>query len=121
MQFDHLSLSRLRKATPITDSGAQRRQESSACVIVMMPLPERSTVHNFAETPIASDVPRARVPTRESLVVLTRDKALVETLRALGSEHNIVIVAGESDLAGELVGKNMGVAIIDAASLASPV
>ena len=87
----------------------------------MMPLSEQSTVHNFAGTPVASDVPRAPVPTRESLVVLTRDKALVETLKVLGSEHNIVTVDAESDLAGELVGKQMGVAIIDASSLASPV
>jgi TonB family protein len=87
----------------------------------MMPLSEQSTVHNFAGTPVATDVPRAQVPTRESLVVLTRDKALVETLKALGSEHNIVTVDAESDLAGELVGKHMGVAIIDASSLASPV
>src|ERR1700744_5237997 len=87
----------------------------------MMPLSEQSTVHNFAEAPVASDVPRAPVPTRESLVVLTRDQALVETLKVLGSEHNIVTVDAESDLAGELVGKQMGVAIIDASSLASPV
>ncbi len=53
--------------------------------------------------------------------MLTRDKALVETLKVLGSEHNIVTVDAESDLAGELVGKQMGVAIIDASSLASPV
>jgi TonB family protein len=87
----------------------------------MMPLSEQSTVHNFAGTPVASDAPRAPVPTTESLVVLTRDEALVETLKVLGSEHNIVTVDAESDLAGELVGKQMGVAIIDASSLASPV
>jgi len=93
----------------------------------MMPISEQSTVHNFARTPIASGVPGTQGPTlqpapaRESLVVLTRDKALVETLKALGSEHNVVIVDAESDLAGELVGKHMGVAIIDASSLASPV
>jgi TonB family protein len=53
--------------------------------------------------------------------VLTRDAALVETLKALGSEHTVVTVAAESDLAGELVGKHMGVAIIDASSLATAV
>ena len=87
----------------------------------MMPLSEQPTVHNFAGTPVAADVPRTQVPTRESLVVLTRDKALVETLKAVGSEHTLVTVDVESDLAGELVGKQMGVAIIDASSLASPV
>ena len=61
-------------------------------------------------------MPRERVPTGESLVVLTRDEALVETLKVLGSEHNIVTVDAESDLAGELVGRQMGVAIIDAAA-----
>ena len=73
-------------------------------------------MQNFAGTPIVSDMPRERVPTGESLVVLTRDEALVETLKVLGSEHNIVTVDAESDLAGELVGRQMGVAIIDAAA-----
>ena len=77
-------------------------------------------MHNFAETPVVSDEPRAQVPTGESLVVLTRDPALAETLKVLGSEHDIVTVDAEPDLAGELVGKDMGVAIIDAACLASP-
>ena len=66
-------------------------------------------------------MPRVRVPTGESLVVLTRDAALVETLKVLGSEHNIVTVDAESDLAGELVGKQIGVAIIDAAAASSAV
>jgi protein TonB len=87
----------------------------------MTPLAEQPTVHNFAGTPVVSDVPRAQVPTRQSLVVLTRDAALVETLKGLGSEHTVVTVAAESDLAGELVGKQMGVAIIDASSLATAV
>jgi len=78
-------------------------------------------VHNFAETPVVSEGPRAQVPIRESLVVLTRDPALAETLKGLGSDHNIVTVAGESDLAGELVGEHMGVAIIDASAVASAV
>ena len=68
-----------------------------------------------------SDVPRAQVQTRESLVVLTRDAALVETLKVLGSEHTVVTVTAESDLAGALVGRQMGVAIIDASSLSTAV
>jgi TonB family protein len=78
-------------------------------------------VHDFAETPVVSDEPRERVPTGESLVVLTRDTALVETLKVLGPEHDIVTVDAESDLAGELLGKQTGVAIIDAAAASSPV
>jgi TonB family protein len=66
-------------------------------------------------------MPRERVATGESLVVLTRDAALVETLKVLGSEHNIVTVDAESELAGELMGTQMGVAIIDAAAATTPV
>jgi TonB family protein len=78
-------------------------------------------VHDFAGTPVVSNTPRERVPTGESLVVLTRDAALVETLTALGAEHTIVTVETESDLAGELLGKQIGVAIIDAAAASTPV
>jgi TonB family protein len=78
-------------------------------------------VHDFAGTPVVSDMPRERVPTGESLVVLTRDAALVETLKVLGSEHAIVTVRAESDLAGELVSRQTGVAIIDASAASSPV
>jgi TonB family protein len=112
----------MRKATPITESRGQRRQESNACVIVMMPLSEQSTVHNFAPTPIASDVPRAQLPTlqpaqaRESLVVLTRDPALVEALKALGSEHNIVTV----DAAWRRHGEEIPVAAAAAEGPAAP-
>jgi TonB family protein len=118
--------------TRFTESVGRRRQVSNACVIVIPPanslavrgnleLSEQPTVHDFAGTPIVSDMPRARVPTGESLVVLTRDWALVETLKVLGSEHNIVTVDSESDLAGELVGRQIGVAIIDVAAASSAV
>ena len=78
-------------------------------------------MHDFAGTPIVSDTPRERVPTGESLVVLTRDRALVETLRVLGSEHSVSTVEAESDLAGELLSHQTGVAIIDAAAASTPV
>ena len=105
---------------------------SNACVIVIPPadtcavrrnleLSEQPTVHDFARTPVVSDTPRERVPTGESLVVLTRDKALVENLKVLGREHNIITVDTESDLAGELVGRQTGVALIDAAAAATAV
>src|SRR6266705_4543091 len=98
---------------------------SNACVIVIPPASglaaerqqpqyffEQSTVQDFAGTPIVSDMPRERVPTGESLVVLTRDKALVETLSVLGGEHRVLTVEAESDLAGELLARQIGVAII---------
>lgn len=53
--------------------------------------------------------------------MLTRDPALAGILKALGSDHNIVTVKAESDLAGELVGTHMGVAIIDTGAVASAV
>jgi TonB family protein len=78
-------------------------------------------VHDFAGTPAVSHEPRARLPAGESLVVLTRDAALAETLRVLGSEHTIATVDAESELAGELLGKQTGVAIIDADAVATAV
>jgi TonB family protein len=106
---------------------------SNACVIVIPPagshggaagtseLFEQPTVHDFAGTPVVSDMPRERVPTGESLVVLTRDAALAETLKVLGAEHTVVTVEAESDLAGELLARQTGVAIIDAASASTSV
>jgi TonB family protein len=78
-------------------------------------------VHDFAGTPVVSDAPRERVPTGESLVVLTRDAALAQTLRVLGAEHTVVTVEAESDLAGELLTRQTGVVIIDAAAASTAV
>ncbi len=80
-----------------------------------------ANVQDIAGTPVVSAMPRERVPTGESLVVLTRDAALVETLKVLGSEHSILTVRGEPDLAGELLSKQTGVAIIDANAASTPV
>ncbi len=76
-------------------------------------------MHDFAVTPLVSEAPRARITTSESLVVLTRDKALLETLKVLGGEHPFAAVAAESDLPGELLGKQTGVAILDAGAASS--
>ena len=78
-------------------------------------------MHDFAGTPIVSDAPRERVPTGESLVVLTRDAALARTLKDLGAEHTVVVAKAESDLAVELLARQTGVAIIDAAAASTPV
>jgi FixJ family two-component response regulator len=82
---------------------------------------EPATVQHLAGTPAVRDAPRERVPTSESLVVLTRDAALAQTVKALGSEHVVATVRAEADLAGELISKHIGVAIIDVGATSSPV
>jgi len=57
----------------------------------------------------------------ERLLVLTRDEALVATLRNLGSQHDIVKIAAEADLASHLLGDHAGVAILDAAAAVTPI
>jgi TonB family protein len=78
-------------------------------------------VHNLAEAPIVGDKPRERVHAGESLVVLTRDSALVESLKSLGPQHHFATVTGEADLANELMAGRAGVAVIDAANIATPI
>jgi DNA-binding NarL/FixJ family response regulator len=78
-------------------------------------------VPDFAGTPVVSHVPRERVATSGSLVVLTRDAALTQTLKALGLEHPLVAVEAESDLASELMSTQTSVIIIDAGCASSPV
>src|ERR1700722_8611642 len=55
------------------------------------------------------------------LVVLSRDEALVRTLKMLGSEHEIFPVSAESDFAAQLLQQSTGVAILDASAVASPI
>src|SRR5579872_507279 len=58
----------------------------------------------------------------QNLAVLTRDSALVETLRALGTSGYVLVpVRTESDLAAKLLGGFAGVAIVDAGAVASPI
>ena len=68
-----------------------------------------------------SAFPRPETVTRESLIVLSNDGALVETLQVLGHDHDIFTVGVESDLAAQLIAEHAGVAIIDAAAVTSPV
>jgi TonB family protein len=65
--------------------------------------------------------PRPEAATRESLIVLSTDSALVETLQVLGHDHDIFTVGAESDLAAQLIAEHAGVAILDAASVSSPI
>lgn len=53
--------------------------------------------------------------------MLTRDEALIHTLRSIGSEYNIFTASTESELASYLLGDNAGVAILDARAVATPV
>lgn len=56
-----------------------------------------------------------------SLIVLTRDAALLETLRNVASGHAITTVEAEAELAGPLMRDQGGVALIDAAAVTSPI
>jgi TonB family protein len=55
------------------------------------------------------------------LVVLSRDEALIRTLKMIGSEHEVFSVSAESDFATHLLGQSTGVAILDASAVASPI
>ena len=68
-----------------------------------------------------SAFPRPQPVTGESLIVLSNDSALVETLQVLGHDHDIFTVGAESDLAAQLIAEHAGVAIIDAAAVTSAV
>jgi TonB family protein len=68
-----------------------------------------------------SAAPQEAVTAGESLVVLTLDDALVNTLRVIGSEHDVFTVRTEADLAAHLMAEYTGVAILDAAAVASQI
>ncbi len=68
-----------------------------------------------------SAFPRPEIVARESLIVLSTDSVLVETLQVLGHDHDIFTVGAESDLAAQLIAEHAGVAILDAASVTSPI
>ena len=53
--------------------------------------------------------------------MLTRDEALIHTLRSIGSEYNIFTASTELELASHLLGDDAGVAILDASAVATPV
>lgn len=57
----------------------------------------------------------------ESLVVLTHDSDLLQTLRAVATEHEISTVGAESDLASHLLDDHAGVAVLDTAAVTSPI
>jgi TonB family protein len=55
------------------------------------------------------------------LIVLSRDEALIRTLKMIGSEYDVFSVSAESDFATHLLGQSTGVAILDASAVASPI
>jgi TonB family protein len=57
----------------------------------------------------------------EGLVVLTRDESLMQTLEAVAPEHALSFLTDEADLATHLAGGHIGVAILDAASIRTPI
>ena len=57
----------------------------------------------------------------ESLVVLTHDIELLQTLRAVATEHEISTVGAEADLAAHLLDDHAGVAVLDTSAVTSPV
>ena len=68
-----------------------------------------------------SAFPRPETTTGESLIVLSTDSALVETLQVLGHDHDIFTVGAESDLAAQLIAEHAGVAILDAQSVTTAI
>jgi TonB family protein len=65
--------------------------------------------------------PREIVDVPESLVVLTHDVELLQTLRAVATEHEISSVGAEADLAAHLLEDHAGVAVLDTAAVTSPI
>jgi TonB family protein len=65
--------------------------------------------------------PREVTATSESLVVLTHDDILLDTLRAVATEHEISSVGAEADLAAHLLDDHAGVALLDTAAVTSPI
>ncbi len=65
--------------------------------------------------------PREVVDVPESLVVLTHDVELLQTLRIVATEHEISSVGAEADLAAHLLEDHAGVAVLDTAAVTSPI
>src|SRR6516165_3050791 len=77
--------------------------------------------HQGSAAPVMSDLTGNHVRTGESLIVLTRDDSLMQTLQAVAPEHALSMVADESELSARLLDGPIGVAILDAAALTSAI
>ena len=69
---------------------------------------------NASTHDVVTDVP-------ESLVVLTHDAELLQTLRSVAADHDISSVGAEADLAAHLLSGHAGVAVLDTASITTPI
>jgi protein TonB len=78
-----------------------------------------SPIQAFQGNPAFGAVPRDFARGSASLLVLTRDEALVRTLRTIGPEYTVVAVGTDSDFASHLLSHPAGVAILDARAVAS--
>lgn len=68
-----------------------------------------------------NDLPQEEPRAGASLIVLTLDDSLVETLKAVCPQHALSILGTEADLPSHLLGDHGGVAIIDAAAVGTPI
>jgi TonB family protein len=66
-------------------------------------------------------VPSESAPASVGLIVLSRDEALIRTLKVIGSEYSVFSVGAESDFAAHLLAESTGVAILDASAVSSPI
>ncbi|HZO24116.1 MAG TPA: TonB family protein [Steroidobacteraceae bacterium] len=80
-----------------------------------------SLKHTTDEAPIAVDLPRGLGLRVESLVVLSREAALAQAVKGLGSEHDVLTIDAEERLDEALLGRHTGVAVLDAAAATGPI
>ena len=69
---------------------------------------------NASTHDVVTDIP-------ESLVVLTHDLDLLQTLRAVAGDHDISTVGAEAELATHLINGHAGVAVLDTTAVSSPI
>jgi protein TonB len=126
--------------TSFTESPSRWRQEQAICRIVTEAVPVHHAVYKACleelqiplnsaigldptDAPAASDSARGLGGLmRETLIVLTRDPAFAAAVRAVaGSEHDLVVIGAEADLATHLMSGAAGVVVLDTAATISPV
>jgi TonB family protein len=57
----------------------------------------------------------------ESLIVLTYDETLIQTLEAVAPDHAISVITNETELPSQLIGQQAGVALIDTDAVNTPI
>jgi protein TonB len=126
--------------TSFTESPHRWRQQEAICRIVKEAVPihclaakafleELQIPLNSAIGVNPADVPAVSAPARalgtllrETLVVLTRDPVFAAAVRAVAtSEHDLVVVGAEADLANRLMSGSVGVVVLDTAATISSI